>query len=166
MYWFWGSLQHGGVRTLASVGYFLSIMRFATENSVNYPSFLMIDTIAKYIGKTKSKEKDLLETDLAADKIEGMSDAKKYENIYKYLLSLNTLSPNFQIIVVDNDIPESVNDELSQYIRKHFTNDANAIGTEIGFINDAFQTKEVGKLFNGINDNISTDITFDNESDD
>ena len=47
-------ITSGGVRTITSVGYFISLMLYATENSVNYPSFLMIDTIAKYIGKTKT----------------------------------------------------------------------------------------------------------------
>ncbi|RXM50004.1 MULTISPECIES: AAA family ATPase [unclassified Chryseobacterium] len=161
------NLTSGGVRTLSSVGYFLSLMIYASENSVNYPSFLMIDTIAKYIGKTTTKEKDLLETDLKADQEEGMSDSKKYENIYKYLLSLNKSSNSFQLIVVDNDIPESISEELKPYVRKHFTDNTNAIDSEIGFINDVFQTEaQIGNLFMGIDDEIDIDLFYDDEEED
>lgn len=157
-------ITSGGVRTITSVGYFISIMLYASENSVNYPSFLMIDTIAKYIGKTK--DKDLLETDLKEDKAEGMNDSKKYENIYKYLIALNKSSNSFQIIIVDNDIPETMNNDLKPYIRKHFVVNSNTVGSEIGFINDAIQssssTKEVN-LINGINDEIKDDISFDED---
>ncbi|MBD3906886.1 AAA family ATPase [Chryseobacterium sp. Ch-15] len=158
------NITSGGVRTLASVGYFLSLVIYASENSVNYPSFLMIDTIAKYIGKTSTKEKDILQTDLQADQEEGMSDSKKYENIYKYLLSLNKSSNSFQLIVVDNDIPESMSKELKPYIRKHFTDNKFGIDSEIGFINDAFQAGgKIGSLFMGIDDEIDIDLFYDDE---
>ncbi|OOV28675.1 hypothetical protein BXU11_01625 [Flavobacterium sp. LM5] len=155
-------ITSGGVRTITSVGYFISLMLYASENSVNYPSFLMIDTIAKYIGKTK--DKDLLETDVKEDIAEGMNDSKKYENIYKYLISLNKSSNSFQIIVVDNDIPESMSSDLKPYVRKHYSVNSNIVGAEIGFINDASPIdnfKDKMKLYDGLREEIDGDIFFD-----
>jgi len=159
-------ITSGGVRTITSVGYFISLMLYASENGVNYPSFLMIDTIAKYIGKTK--DKDLVETDIKEDLAEGMNDLKKYENIYKYLISLNKSSNSFQIIIVDNDIPESMVNDLKPYIRKHFVVNSNLVDSEIGFINDANQSSESTidiKLINDINDEIADNISFDEDED-
>jgi hypothetical protein len=157
-------ITSGGVRTITSVGYFIGLMLYASENIVNYPSFLMIDTIAKYIGKTK--DKDLVETDIKEDIAEGMNDSKKYENIYKYLISLNKSSNSFQIIIVDNDIPESMSNDLKPYVRKHYTVNSNIVDTEIGFINDAIPnsefTKDV-KFINGLNEEIEGDISFDED---
>lgn len=156
-------ITSGGVRTITSVGYFISLMLHASENSVNYPSFLMIDTIAKYIGKTK--DKDLVETDLNEDHEEGMNDSKKYENIYKYLISLTKSSDSFQIIIVDNDLPETMRNDLQPYIRKHFTTNSNIKNTEIGFINDALPKSDLTKetnFLNEINDELG-DVLFDDE---
>lgn len=127
-------ITSGGVRTVSSVAYFISLMIYATENPVNYPSFLMIDTITKYLGKVK--ERDLESTDRAEDESEGMTDSEKNENIYKYLLKLNKHKDSFQLIIVDNDIPDALFDDLKGYIRKHFST-TNIPGTEIGFIDDA-----------------------------
>lgn len=157
-------ITSGGVRTITSVGYFISLMLYATENSVNYPSFLMIDTIAKYIGKTKVK--DLEYTDLKADKEEGMDDSTKYENIYKYLISLNKFASSFQIIIVDNDIPESMEAELKQYVRKHYSVNSGLADTEIGFINDAFPTDDLSnneESRNKLNEELGDDIFFDDD---
>jgi peptidoglycan hydrolase CwlO-like protein len=127
-------VSSGGVRTLASVGYYLSLLEYAISNSVNYPSFLMVDTIAKYIGKTKDKYEN--ETNRKDDLEEGMNDPDKYMNIYKYLLRLNKHSKSFQIIVVDNDIPVELRDTLKAYVVKHFETEADGIESQIGFIDD------------------------------
>jgi hypothetical protein len=126
-------ITSGGVRTVSSVAYFISLMIYAMENPVNYPSFLMIDTITKYLGKVK--ERDLESTNRAEDESEGMTDSEKNENIYKYLLTLDKYKDSFQLIIVDNDIPDALFDDLKGYIRKHFS--TNIPGTEIGFIDDA-----------------------------
>lgn len=129
-------ITSGGVRTLTSIGYFISLLEYAIHNSVNYPSFLMIDTIAKYIGKTKSEY--TTETNLNDDLIEGMNDSTKYENIYKYLINLNNkYTENFQMIIIDNDIPESLREKINPFIIKHFSTNPIDENTEIGFINDA-----------------------------
>ncbi len=159
-------ITSGGVRTITSVGYFISLMLYASENSVNYPSFLMIDTIAKYIGKTK--DKDLVETDIKEDFAEGMNDSKKYENMYRYLISLNKSSNSFQIIIVDNDIPENLTNELKPYIRKHYTVNSKIAGAEIGFINDAStfdNSKDKMKFYDNLSGEIDNEIFFDDNDD-
>lgn len=151
-------ITSGGVRTITSVGYFISLMLYASENSVNYPSFLMTDTIAKYIGKTK--DKDLVETDIMADIAEGMNDSTKYENMYRYLISLNKSSNSFQMIIVDNDIPENLTRDLKPYIRKHYTINSKIAGAEIGFINDASPVDN-SKSKIKFNDNLSGEIDYE-----
>ena len=147
-------ITSGGVRTLTSVGYFISLLEYAISNPVNYPSFLMVDTIAKYIGKTDDRYNQ--ETNVDADSAEGMNDSKKYENIYKYLLKLNKRSSeSFQMIIVDNDIPNGLADELQPYIKKHFITNSSNSESEIGFIDDA---KGYSTLI--IENEFSTDINF------
>lgn len=161
------TITSGGVRTISSFAYYLSLMIYATEHPVNYPSFLMVDTIAKYLGKTK--DKDLAETNVADDVAEGMTDGSKYENIYKYLLTLQKFKDSFQLIVVDNDIPEALSEELQPYIRKRFST-TNAAGAEIGFIDD-FRLSEQMQQFNLFDksaddvqdDEIKEDVDFDDE---
>ncbi|UBZ06384.1 AAA family ATPase [Salegentibacter mishustinae] len=131
-------LNSGGVRNLASVGYFLGLMEYAITNPVNYPSFFMVDTIAKYIGKTSDKE--MTETNEEEDRKEGMNDADKYENLYRYLLELHSrYSESFQIIIVDNDIPSMLSEELGPFIRKHFSTNPTSNFSQIGLIDDANQ---------------------------
>lgn len=157
-------ITSGGVRTITSVGYFISLMLYASENSVNYPSFLMTDTIAKYIGKTK--DKDLVETDIMEDIAEGMNDSKKYENMYRYLISLNKSSNSFQMIIVDNDIPENLTSDLKPYIRKHYTINSKIAGAEIGFINDASpvdNSKSKIKFNDNLSGEIDKEIFFDED---
>lgn len=161
------TITSGGVRTLSSFAYYLSLMIYATEHPVNYPSFLMVDTIAKYLGKTKAK--DLAETNQAEDFAEGMTDGSKYENIYKYLLTLQKFKDSFQLIIVDNDIPEGLSKELEPYIRKHFST-SNIAGAEIGFIDDFRGTESLKQidLFDSktgdvMNDEINEDVDFDDD---
>lgn len=143
-------ITSGGVRTLSSVGFYLSLLEYAISNSVNYPSFLMIDTIAKYIGKTK--DEDLSNTSIDEDLKEGMKDATKYENIYNYLINLSIKSSDsFQIIVVDNDVPKTLEEKLKPFITKHYTTTPTIISDEIGFIDDAYEvdlTKDSNDEFN------------------
>jgi hypothetical protein len=155
------NITSGGVRTISSFAYFLSLMIYAIEHPVNYPSFLMVDTIAKYLGKTK--EKDLVETNLNEDIQEGMTDGRKYENIYRYLLTLEKFKNSFQLIIVDNDIPEGLTVELQPYIRKHFA--VNTAGAEIGFIDDIQLGEKMEQLplFDNENDDIKEDVDFDDD---
>ncbi len=162
------SITSGGVRTVSSVAYFLSLMIYAVENPVNYPSFLMIDTITKYLGKVK--ERDLESTNREEDEKEGMTDYEKHENIYRYLLTLTKYKDSFQLIIVDNDIPDTLYDNLKGFVRKHFS--TNIPGTEIGFIDDALmsnipnqQDSNQFDLFGSDNERFE-DLDWDKEEDD
>lgn len=150
-------ITSGGVRTVSSVAYFISLMIYAIENPVNYPSFLMIDTITKYLGKVK--ERDLEFTNRLEDEIEGMTDSEKNENIYKYLLTLDKHRESFQLIVVDNDIPIALSGQLNTFVRKHFS--TNTAGTEIGFIDDALETSTNNQINLPPNNNTFGDFDFE-----
>jgi hypothetical protein len=155
-------ITSGGVRTLSSVGFYISMLEYAIGNSVNYPSLLMIDTIAKYIGKTK--ETDLLNTSIDEDLKEGMKDGTKYENIYNYLINLSLKSSDsFQIIVVDNDVPKTLEDKLKPFIAKHYTTTPSTISDEIGFIDDAYEYDIVRNKNDEFNDNFDVDPDEDLE---
>lgn len=122
-------LTSGGLRTIVSVGYLVSLLKESLESETNLPSFLMIDTIGKYLGKIKATETDINEQE------EELDDPTKYTNMYKYLLSL-TNNNTSQIIVVDNEIPIELFDELKDKVVKRFGN-SKELNTEIGFIDDA-----------------------------
>lgn len=133
----YSKLTSGGLRTLVSVGYIISLLKNSLTSDTNYPSLVMIDTVGKYIGKTKAKY--LENTNQSEDKLEGVNDPEKYKNIYSYLSSLSdeySESYDFQVIIVDNDLPETMESHLNKYIIKKFSVDKRE-GFEIGFINNA-----------------------------
>ncbi|MDR6551906.1 hypothetical protein [Paenibacillus qinlingensis] len=130
-------LTSGGLRTLVSVGYLLSILRNSLHSETNYPSIVMIDTVGKYIGKTKSKYQEL--TDQSEDIVEGLNDPLKYNNIFAYLKEMCDQlleTYDFQIIIVDNDLPENLEDQLEQYVVKKFSVVPRE-GYDIGLVNNA-----------------------------
>ncbi|WP_091603977.1 hypothetical protein [Maribacter dokdonensis] len=156
------NITSGGVRTLSSVGYYLTLLEYAINNTSNYPSFLMIDTIAKYIGKTK--EEDLAYTNRQEDINEGMNDSSKYENLYQYLMNLSErYEESFQAFIVDNDLPIGLETRLKPYVVKHFTTNAIIQGTEIGFIDDALNPIEINEEYDELDTDqkIDGDIFFD-----
>jgi predicted nucleic acid-binding Zn-ribbon protein len=131
-------LTSGGLRTLVSIGYLISILKNSLYTITNYPSLIMIDTIGKYLGKTQKE--DIEKTDKEEDKKEGFNDPSKYLNIYNYL---NTLSEDLlenkkdhQIIIVDNDFPLELEKKYNKYVVKRFSVDERE-GYEIGFIDNA-----------------------------
>lgn len=128
-------LTSGGLRTLTSIGYYISLLQNSLSTSTNLPTFLMIDTIGKYIGKTKPEY--LAQTSKTEDKKEGINDPQKYLNMYQYLIKLcsDTDACRHQIIVVDNEIPLEIESIVSKYVVKRFSAEVKA-GFEIGFIND------------------------------
>ncbi|OAZ49949.1 AAA family ATPase [Paenibacillus polymyxa] len=135
----YSKLTSGGLRTLVSVGYLISILRNSLGSQTNFPSLIMIDTVGKYIGKTKPKYLSL--TNQAEDRAEGLSDPLKYKNIYDYLISMceDLLSKHdFQIIVVDNDLPENMEEQLEDNVVKKFSAVPRE-GYDIGFIDNATQ---------------------------
>jgi len=132
----YGKNSSGGVRTLLSIGFIVSILRLSFDQpEINHPKLLMIDTVGKYLGKTSSKYTD---TDESSNADFGLSqgDKQKYELMYRYLMSLSASENNYQILVVDNDLPESLEDTLQPLVVKHF-DELGRNGLPKGFIDDA-----------------------------
>ncbi|MFK71234.1 hypothetical protein EEN95_18790 [Salmonella enterica] len=132
----YSSITSGGLRTILSIGYYLSLMNLSLKMNINYPNFIMIDTVGKYLGKTGSNE-TLQSTDYESD--EGLTDPEKYKNIYTEILKLTerAKSKNIscQIIIVDNDIPDDIRQREDDFVVEHFS----TIGVEkskIGLIDD------------------------------
>lgn len=131
----YGKISSGGVRTLVSVGFIIALLKYSfTNKEINHPRLLMIDTIGKYLGKTSSKYTD---TDDNSDNEFGVSqgDKQKYELMYSYLLALSASEHGHQILVVDNDLPFSLEDTLQPFVVKHF-DELGRNGLPKGFIDD------------------------------
>lgn len=117
-------ITSGGLRTITSIGYMLSILEYSIDHDINHPRILLLDTVGKYLGK-KTKEKYASETSITEDVSEGISDPMKYKNIYEQLLSTamraEASNEPCQIILVDNDIPDTFIDRLKTYIVAHYS---------------------------------------------
>ncbi|MEC1621598.1 hypothetical protein P4T79_06540 [Bacillus mojavensis] len=131
-------LTSGGLRTLVSLGYIISLLKNSLLKETNFPSLIMVDTVGKYLGKTKNNKDDIDES--KENKKEGLDDPKKYINIYNYLQEFSSefinIGNEHQIILVDNDFPEELEKNFSQYVVKRFSTEGKE-GYEIGFINNA-----------------------------
>ncbi|WP_408010170.1 hypothetical protein ACJROX_07715 [Pseudalkalibacillus sp. A8] len=129
-------LTSGGLRTLVSLGYIVSLLKNSLTMDTNYPSLVIIDTVGKYLGKTSKNEQE----EIRATKEEGLDDPKKYLNIYKYLEKMSEAfldeGKKHQIILVDNDFPEDLQTDFNKYVVKRFSTEKKK-GYEIGFINNA-----------------------------
>ncbi|WP_373090851.1 AAA family ATPase [Zhongshania sp.] len=136
----YGSIRSGGLRTIVGIGYLCSLMEEALTTQMSYPSFLMIDTVGKYLGKTKAQSSYQDETSSDEDFKEGVSDPQKYQNIFEHIISLsNKYEQNNQIcqfILVDNDVPDHIIGELSGFIVAQFSSER-VDGLPVGFIDDA-----------------------------
>lgn len=131
-------LTSGGLRTLVSLGYITSLLKNSLLKETNFPSLIMIDTVGKYLGKTKKNTNEIDER--KENKKEGLDDPDKYINIYNYLREFSNkfinLGNDHQIILVDNDFPEDLEKDFSQYVVKRFSTEEKE-GYEVGFINNA-----------------------------
>jgi hypothetical protein len=131
------SITSGGLRTILSVGYFLVIAKLAASGRANMPPLLMIDTVGKYLGKTNAA---LPDTDRASDEAEGVTDPLKYQHMYEYMArcASDALAKNehLQILVVDNDIPQTLQRELDPCVVARFSS-IGEDGLPIGLIDDA-----------------------------
>ncbi|WP_298187583.1 AAA family ATPase [uncultured Pseudomonas sp.] len=89
----------GGIRTVMSLGMYITRLAYSIEEACNIPPFLMIDTPGQNIGRKRSPEDD-----------DSVSDPAIYEKIYSQLLDVVSLAKNndtpCQVIVVDNDLPD------------------------------------------------------------
>ena len=128
----------GGLRTVLSIGYHLSVLEAAISRQSNLPTFLMIDTVGKYLGKTQSKYSH--ETSADEDRREELSDPGKYLNIYTYMFNLAEQAERHnvatQIILVDNDMPPEIQRTFSSAVVAHFSSEG-AEGLPRGLIDDA-----------------------------
>lgn len=136
----YGDIRSGGLRTIVGIGYLCSLMEEALRTQMNYPSFLMIDTVGKYLGKTKTQSQYQEETSANEDLKEGVSDPQKYQNIFEYIINLSEKYEKknqvCQFILVDNDVPDHIIDDLYGFIVAHFSSER-ADGLPVGFIDDA-----------------------------
>ncbi len=136
----YGKVTSGGLRTIICIGYLCSLMEEALTTTMSFPSFLMIDTVGKFLGKTKSQKQYIEETSNADDIREGVSDPLKYQNIFEYIIKLAKKYQEeeriCQFILVDNDVPDHIIDQLSGFIVAHFSSERSD-GLPVGFIDDA-----------------------------
>lgn len=133
-------ITSGGLRTILSIGYLVGLFEYAVSENVNFPSFLMIDTVGKYLGKTQIQYS---ETDAGADRNENISDPSKYNNMYEYIIEVAELSEEkqsvCQFILIDNDVPAGIQEKYAGFVVAHFsTNGRN--GLPVGLIDDASQS--------------------------
>ncbi|MDC8758133.1 hypothetical protein [Janthinobacterium fluminis] len=132
-------ITSGGLRTILSIGYFVSLFEFAIEEIVNFPSFLMVDTVGKYLGKTQNR---YIETDLVADRNENISDPSKYNNMYEYMIEVAEAAEMkqqiCQFILVDNDVPIGIQEKYAGFVVAHFSANGHN-GLPLGLIDDAPQ---------------------------
>jgi hypothetical protein len=130
-------ITSGGLRTILSIGYYLGIFEYAISHQTNIPPFLMIDTVGKYLGKTQSKYD---ETSKVEDQKEAVSDPLKYTNMYEYMISLVDRAAYkgipCQIILVDNDVPLSIQQKYAGFVTAHFSSEGEN-GLPFGLIDDA-----------------------------
>ncbi|MBN3471256.1 exonuclease SbcC [Pseudomonas savastanoi pv. phaseolicola] len=131
-------ITSGGLRTISSVGFMVSLLEYAIDYEINHPRLLMIDTVGKYLGKTL-KEKYKEQTSPDEDSREGISDPLKYQNMYEYLLGVATRAEEkevpCQIILVDNDVPETFVNRYKTYIVAQYSSTGEN-GLPLGLIDD------------------------------
>lgn len=132
------NITSGGLRTITSLGYFIGLLKYSLYNEMNFPHLLMIDTVGKYLGKTDGKY--AVETDEDEDKKENISDPSKYKNIYEYMIDVCEIAEkdgkSCQIILVDNDVPPSIQKEYAGFVVAHYSSSGES-GLPIGLIDDA-----------------------------
>lgn len=135
----YSNLTSGGLRTIVSIGYLCSLLEASLESNINYPSFLMIDTVGKYLGKTKEQNYEISSDEKVEDEIEAVSDPMKYKNIYEFIIGLTEKFENrdkvSQVILVDNDVPDHIVSDLSGFIVAQYSSER-ANGLPVGFIDN------------------------------
>lgn len=133
---FYTELTSGGLRTITSIGIFLSKIVYAIQFPCNLPTFLMLDTPGQNIGRNRDKSEH-----------SEVADPAIYENVYKRIQGIADLAEKqdvkCQIIVVDNDIPPFVIENEKFFISKRFSK--SEAEYDRGLIADAKQkpTKQV-----------------------
>lgn len=135
----YSNVTSGGLRTILSIGYFASLLKYSLSENTNLPSFLMIDTVGKYLAKTHAQYND---TDSNEDKNENISDPTKYSNIYEFLIEIAEAAEDSgkicQIILVDNDVPRNIQEKYAGFIAAHYSSSGEN-GLPFGLIDDIQQ---------------------------
>ncbi|MBB5321886.1 AAA family ATPase [Marinobacter oulmenensis] len=131
------SINSGGLRTVASIGYLATILRQKLRKETNIPGLLMIDTVGKFLGKTPEDSEGSFEGD--SSDVEGVADPEKYKNLFDALIDIaeefDAEGKLCQIILVDNDIPPSVAYENVGFEVAHYrSNGVNDL--PVGLIDD------------------------------
>ncbi|AXH13042.1 ATP-binding protein (AAA domain) [Halarcobacter bivalviorum] len=133
----YNEITSGGVRTVLSMGFLLNILEYSLNNDINHPRLLMIDTVGKYLQKTKKEY--LSDTDEKEDIKEEIRSAGKYKALYEYIINLSIkmeeANKSCQIILVDNDVPPFIEEEYKGFIIRRFSKDEND-DLPIGLIDD------------------------------
>lgn len=118
----------GGVRTILSIATFICRLQYLLVTPSNLPSFLMIDTPGQNIGRYRSSDDD-----------SEVSDPKLYENIFKQIIGVTENAKvngrRCQVIIVDNDMPESLIEGENYHLVKRFSKQGGEF--ERGLIDDA-----------------------------
>ena len=118
----------GGVRTITSIATYICRLQYLLATPSNLPSFLMIDTPGQNIGRYRSNDDD-----------SEVSDPKLYENIFKQIVEVTEHAREngrkCQVIIVDNDMPESLIEGKNFHLVKRFSKQGGAF--EKGLISDA-----------------------------
>lgn len=121
----------GGIRTVSSIGMYLTRFLYTLNNKSNLPSLLLIDTPGQNIGRKRSADDDA-----------SVSDPDVYEKIYQQLLDAidhaDQKSIPCQIIVVDNDFPDILTTppyDKKYHLVKRFQKDSDIF--DKGLIDDA-----------------------------
>jgi len=130
-------INSGGLRTIVSIGYLVSILSQKLRKETNIPGLLMIDTVGKFLGKTPEDSEDAQVEDI--DVIDGVADPEKYKNLFEAIFNVasefDEKNKLCQIILVDNDIPRDVAYENQGFEIAHYR--SNGInGLLIGLIDD------------------------------
>jgi len=131
------NINSGGMRTIISIGYLAILLRARMLLDLNLPNLMMVDTVGKYLGKTKDEY--ILDTDNDEDQAEGISDPEKYANIYKYLIStaeeFEDKGELCQILLVDNDVPKEITEKYKDFVVAQYSSDG-IHGLPVGLIDD------------------------------
>lgn len=121
----------GGVRTITSIATFVIRLQYLLKHACNLPTFLMIDTPGQNIGRYRAPDD--------SSEVSNLSDPKLYERIFTQIISvLNDASMSkrkCQVIIVDNDLPDSLVAGVNYHLVKRFSKQGGKF--EKGLINDA-----------------------------
>lgn len=130
-------ITSGGIKTILSIGHLLNLLEYSLTTNTNLPRFLMIDTVGKYLQKTKTKY--IEETNTQDDLDEDVSSPIKYKNLYEHIINLSIKMEESgkvcQIILVDNDVPPFIEEDYSGFVVKRFSKDPSN-NLPIGLIDD------------------------------